>query len=116
MNQIEPREYIKYLPCDLTADELLEKGRSLAERHAEIADIRRQMKEKSSEFKEQISEIEGDISTLTKEIRSRAEHREVIVVEKFDFAEKRVAQVRKDTGEQVYSRPMSEDELQAPLL
>lgn len=109
------RTVVRSLPCRLTEEELLKKGGELA---ATVQDIeteeRRQMDQKAT-MKARMTEIEARRTQLAIAVSRREEDRDVQVDIFHDYQRGVVEDVRRDTGEVVFRRVMSEDERQQEL-
>jgi hypothetical protein len=105
----------KTLPVKLTERELRERGDSLAsviqdlntEEHRQV-DIKAQMKAR-------VSELDARKTQLAITISRREEDRDVTIEVWHDYERVRVYAVRRDTGEEIYSRSMTPEEMQRPL-
>lgn len=109
------KRFGKWLPVDLTRDELLEKGRLLSERHQELGAIEAEKKQVVLGYGEQIKDIKGEITSLAKCICTKQESREVECEECFNYSEKTVTVRRLDTMEDISRRAMTQEEQQTKL-
>lgn len=103
------------LPVKLTDLELRERGDSLA---AVIQDLRaeeyRQVDIKT-QMKARITELDAKQTQLAIAIQRREEYCDVTVDVWHDYDRLKVETVRRDTGECIHRREMTQDELQRPL-
>lgn len=103
------------LPVKLTDREVMDRGAELAATFDEIATEALQFKEFAASAKARVKSLEAKVDRLVKAIRRREEDREVELLEISDWDSRRVSIRRADTGEEVSSRAMTEEELQKPL-
>jgi hypothetical protein len=103
------------LKCVLTDGERLEKGQQLADCQNERGIIEEEQDQVKSQFKARLSANEGQASSLGAALRAGYEYRAVDcrVVKNYDTG--RVHVIRKDTGETVEARDMSDEERQMGL-
>lgn len=106
----------RMLPCDLTDQELLQRGQKVAELVAKKEALEAEKKDTASEFKAKIDRLESDIASIAKEVRSKKEYREVEVSTTKDYKRKVAETVRQDTGELVEQRTLTPAELQLELV
>lgn len=103
------------LPVKLTDPELRERGDQLA---AVIQDLRaeedRQVDIKT-QMKARTTELDARQTQLAIAISRREEYRDVTVDVWHDYERLKVEAVRRDTGECIHRREMTQDELQRPL-
>lgn len=107
---MKTRVFSMWLPCDLTEQELLERGRTLSEQLAERARVSFEKATQMRRFTDQLRELDGDISTLTKTIQTQQENRNVMVESRFDPDKRTIDTIRRDTGETVSSRSATDVE------
>lgn len=110
------KRYDKILPCTLTTQELIEKGRLLAESIEDQRKIRGEAKSAAARFKEQLEEEEANGWFLRSQIKSKQEDRSVPVEERIDFNRNMVSVIRMDTLEVVRERALTVEERQLSLL
>ena len=102
---------IRNLPVRLTEEELQRKGQELSEvieKHAEIDSERAGI---AKQFKDKLETLDDKARELAKQIRTKTEERPVEVHQRKDQLNATVDLYRTDTGEVVYSRPMTAEEL-----
>jgi hypothetical protein len=101
------------LPCDLTSEELEQKGQDLATICEEISQVEAEKSDTAKQFKERLERLEAKKSVLARQVKTRSEEREVEVHALLLVDDRTVRTVRTDTGETVRQRPASERELTA---
>lgn len=99
----------------LTEDELLDRGRRLAECHSRIDDADAALNEAKADHKAAVTPIMTEIDTLAATIRRGTEDRSVTCDLVINEPMTRVETVRRDTGEIVRVRPLTEEERQREL-
>jgi hypothetical protein len=109
----KPKEVqTEWLKCDLSKDELREKGQSLARAEQEREKNEADKKAAVDAFKSVDSELARTIKDLTTQINNKAEHRYVEVEERLDYERNLMEIYRKDTGEKINQRALTAEELQ----
>lgn len=98
------------LPCPLTESEIAARSDELAKQVGQLVEIERAKKLANSEFKEKQTVASTAAKALAKQVRDRAEMRDVEIEYRPDDIRFCVDTIRLDTGEVVYSRPMTSDE------
>lgn len=106
---------VRTLRCDLTPDEVSERGDRAAHLLAKRDEKDADRKAAQSQMGAQIKELESELRRVSTEVRDRAAFRPVECEVRFDYARGRVITVRLDTGAQIDERPMESHERQAPL-
>ena len=116
MNEIPGRieTVSRQLFVALTAEEIQERGEQLAVKLREIAVAYDGMAEDAKEWKADILHLETEANETAHIIRERRELRPV-EVDVVPAADGKVSEVRRDTGEVVAVRPISERERQLSL-
>lgn len=109
------RTETRNLPVKLREDELLERGHSLASVIQDITSEEARQVDVKAQMKARLSELEARRSQLAIVVSRREEQRDVTCDVFHDYDRVVVETVRRDTGEVVYSRAMTEDERQLPL-
>lgn len=103
------------LPVKLTQDELRERGDALAATiQNENTEERRQADQKK-QMKARLTELQARRTQLAITISRREEERDVTVDVWHDYDALKVETVRRDTGECIHKREMTQEELQRPL-
>ena len=103
------------LKCVLTDAERLEKGQQLADCQNERGIIEEEQDQVKSQFKARLSANEGQASSLGAALRAGYEYRSVDCRVVKNYGTGRVHTIRKDTGETVEARDMSDEERQMGL-
>lgn len=109
------RTVIRSLPVHLTDDELLKKGTDLATAVQDIATEENRQADIKASMKARLAEIEARRTQLAIAVSRKEEHRDVEVDIWHDYQRLVVEEIRRDTGEVIHRRVMSEDERQAEL-
>lgn len=115
MPKHKDRRFEKWLPVKLTEHEVLERSRSLAQRHNEKRDLEAERARIVRDYGERLKNLAGEISRLSDIVASGQEHRNVECEEQRQDSRKQFRVVRLDTDEIVELRPMLESELQEDL-
>ena len=110
------KRYDKVLACDLTRDQLLDKGRLLAESVQKQKDIENAAKAAASAFKDDLKDEESKAWLLRQQITEKKEDRSVTVEERVDFNRNMVSVIRMDTLEVIKERALTIEERQLSLL
>ena len=104
------------LPCSLTDEDILDRGRQLANANHDKAQIEDEKADANRDFTKSINSIAGRITELTNAIRDRVETRDVECYIENDHSRLKRALVRRDTGETVEEYEMTEAERQGSLI
>jgi hypothetical protein len=105
----------RQLSCTLTREELLCKGSEQSALLSRRDGIEEALKAAQKAGKAQIAETEASMRRVSGEVRDRAELRLVQCERRIDWEHGTVTEIRCDTGEEVSSRHLSEDEKQKEL-
>ena len=98
------------LPCPLTDDEVQARATEAAELMLEIDTEEEAEADRKREWKAAIEARKRKMRQLSQCVRERAEHRPVEVEEVPSAGRSTMDIYRRDTGELVYSRPMTDSE------
>ena len=112
---MHPRE-TRTLPCRLTDEELRERGQALAQTVQNIATEQTRQTDLKAQMKATLAGLQARESLLANVVARREEFRDVLVALVPDHAAGTLTEVRLDTGEAFYTRPLTEDERQLSLL
>lgn len=99
---------------DLTAEEVRAKGEELAHKDLEVVQEEDQLKEYVKTERSRIKGLVLELHRLSETVRQRRELR-MVIVEVRDIGDGRVSEVRKDSGEVLRARPMTDAEKQRQL-
>lgn len=102
----------RWLECELTEDEIKEKGKALARAEEERSQNKENKKAAVAEFDSTDKALSASITTLTAQINNKREFRNVEIEERPDYETHLMEFYRKDTGERIGTRPLSVEELQ----
>lgn len=105
----------KILPCALAEYEVTERGRLLSARVKELEDLQEEKKQVNAKLKDQIDSTTKEVKRLATIVKNGVENRVVTVLHRLDEKEKAVESIRMDTGEVIYVRPATPQELQIRL-
>lgn len=103
------------LPVKLTQDELLAKGKSVAEKARNLSKLKSGLKDSADSFKQKIKLEEAEQAELLRDIGNGTEQRHVDVMTRFFLEEKKAEVERLDTGEIVDTRAMTPHEIEDEL-
>jgi hypothetical protein len=106
---------VESLPCALSPEEVRQRGEAVARLLKERDDLDFETKQYAKQRREELGELELAIARLAIQIRERQEYRPVEVACLRNPSDATVVWVRKDTGEVVRQRPMTEEEKQERL-
>jgi len=102
------------LACKLTDPERLERGRELAQTLEDIKALESEHEMEKRAMKSDMASLEAKRDRLSLEL-SRGEEKRTVDTEDRTAKDNRVERVRKDTGEVIFSRAMTPEELQHEL-
>lgn len=103
------------LAVKLTDLELRERGDELAAVIQNVNTEERRQTDQKTQMKARLTELQARQTQLAITISRREEDRDVTVDVWNDYAALKVETVRRDTGECIHRREMTQDELQRPL-
>lgn len=106
----------KRLPCILSDEERLAFADQLAEANERVEEATANRKSLMQQMAAEVNQAIGHRDRINGIVASKTEYREVDVEVKFDFDKGRVTQFRKDTGEEIMNRPMTQKERQTNML
>lgn len=109
------RDIRKELTCTLDDSELAKYGRELSGRLSDLASIELEKKEAADNFKSRMSKIDKAIGEIQRKLHDGSEERVIECEQVLSFDTATVTIIRKDTGEVVEERPMTDEERQMPL-
>lgn len=112
---IKERRYTKPLKCLLTDKELIETGSELSHEIQVLSGIAAELETIKADYKAKSKASDARIQSLTIRMRDKYEMRPVECVEIKNFETKKYLVLRVDTGEEIETRDLREDELQMPL-
>ena len=110
------RVFTKQLRVDLTEPERHEMALDLAGEEGRLDAARNAKEEATKTHNGIIKTHEARVSQLATTVNQGWDYRDVEVEEREDWNAKRIVHVRTDTGEEVFFRPMNEEERQKPLI
>lgn len=112
----KPQKSERQLRVQFTDQELLEKGRKLAEKHGECGRIDAEFDSVKSQFKGKIDRVEAEIGEIAGHLQSGWEYRKVSCETTYDTPRHGLkTTLRLDTYEIVETEQMSVNELQDEL-
>lgn len=105
----------RILPVQLNAEELAAYSYDLAKKEREASSLEGEKKAIAKDFQGRIDVLRAEISDLAAKVETRSEDREVECDLIYYDQEGEVETVRRDTGEVVTRRPMTQAEKQKAL-
>jgi hypothetical protein len=102
----------RILDCNLTRDELVERGEKLVLLLEELDGLEAEKKKTNDRIKVKVTGIEATVSDLSSVIRRKKEERDVEVEIRLDWSRKIEETVRLDTWEIIETRTLTSQELQ----
>lgn len=109
------RTETRFLPVKLDADELRDRGDKLAAVIQDLNAEENRQVDLKAQMKARLSELDARKTQLAIMISRREENQDVTVDIFHDFGRFVVSSVRRDTGEELSSRRMTEEERQQTL-
>lgn len=106
---------VRSLPCRLTDEELLKAGGDLATAVQDIAAEEGRQADVKASMKAKLAEIEARRTQIAIKVSRKEEHRDVEVDIWHDYQRAVVQEIRRDTGEVIGTRVMSDTERQQKL-
>ena len=103
------------LPVKLTDNELRERGDELAATIQNVNTEERRQADQKTQMKARLTELQARQTQLAITISRREEERDVTVDVYHNYEALKVETVRRDTGEAIHRREMTQEELQRPL-
>ena len=108
-------KHVEELPCPLTKDEWAERATRQAEVVKELEAHTSKEQQVKASLKADRSRLEAELAKLATQVQGHSEVRPIDVEAVADFKSGTVREVRCDTGEQVRTRALREDECQGSL-
>jgi len=112
---VKVESFVQNLRVELSDDERLEHGARLAHLHSEKALKVEAAKAATAHLRSQIKEVEAEISRLSREVGDKATYKDVRCERRFVYRTGKVVEVRLDTNDETFERPMTLQERQVPL-
>ena len=112
MTNIDSKDCVEELACDLSDHELLDYAARLSNLHQQKLDIEARKKAAVTEFGARTKKIEGEISLLSNNISTKKESRNVECRADYHWSKGKRFLIRLDTGELVSESVISEFERQ----
>jgi hypothetical protein len=106
---------VEYVPCKLTAEEELMKGKQVAQLLSEISTLEDEKKSEAKRIATEVEDKRTEMYARGEEIRRGEEMRPIECFERPRYVDNMVDLVRTDTGGVVRSRPMHPNERQTAL-
>jgi hypothetical protein len=110
-----PHEFTRTLSVQLTRDELLERGATLAAVNQDIEREELTQADVKASMKATLASLQAQRARLAAVVSRKAEPRDVVCLELKDFERGTYTIVRTDTGETIESRPLTEAEREQQL-
>jgi len=109
------QEKIEQHPVALANDELLEFGQRLSSVEYDVRSHESHADSVKKDLKAKETALAAERSRLAGIVRNKAEHRDVRVVVLKDLDAREYREIRSDTGEVTFKRPLRPDEMQDSL-
>ena len=106
----------KRLACALSDEERLAFADQLAEANERVEEAIASRKSLMKQLAAEVSQAIGHKDRINNIVASKTEYRDIDVVVTFDFKKGKVVQHRKDSGEEIMNRPMTQKERQTNIL
>ncbi len=106
----------KILLVKLTQEEMSAKAQELATEVKTVDELREKKKQQSGDVAAQIKEHEARVKRLSDHIATGKEEREVEIEERPNYDDKTIETVRRDTGEVITRRVMTQEERQVRFM
>ena len=113
VRKLEPRT--KLLRCELTKDERLTYGEELAQVRQDIVTEEGLQVSMKAQLKSRLVALEAKSLELSTKVARGEELRDVEVKPQLDFKAGEYCEIRTDTGEEISSRPVTDEERQENL-
>jgi hypothetical protein len=110
------RVFTRQLRADLADEERRDMAIDLAGEQGRLEAARAEKEESTKTHAATIKRHEAEVGSLATAVNNGWVYRDVECHEYEDFGGKRIIHVRVDTGEEIFERPMNEDERQRPLI
>lgn len=105
-------KYNANLKCDLTPKEVADRADRAANLLADRDSKEEEMKAHQKHAKGVIETIDAEVRSLSGEVRSRSTYRQVECERRYDWDAGTYREVRLDTGEVLFERPLNANERQ----
>lgn len=107
--------FIRELRVQLKTDEIAERADRAAQLLAERDSKEEEQRAAAKHAKSVIESMEAELRRLSNEVRTKATYREVQCERRYDYRVGKIIEVRKDTDEVLFERPMTDAERQREL-
>lgn len=104
--------FSQQLTCALKREEIEERAQRAAHLLSDRDSKEAAFDEEKKTMKNELNKLDLQVRELSKEVREKVTMRDVNCERRFVYSEKVVRDVRLDTGETVFERPMTDTELQ----
>lgn len=111
--KVEP--FTQQLACGLKREEIEDRAQKAAFLLSDRDNREASFDEERKAQKAVLQRIDNEIRAVSQEVREKVTYRDVACERRFIYAEAKVRDVRLDTGEVVFERPMSDAERQPGL-
>lgn len=116
----QSRELLKTLTrdlrCELTPDEVRERGEELAQLHAEVAALEAEKKAAMAVYKDRIDDLKDFTGRKAHDVRTHTEERPVEVQVWADYVRDVRSTVRTDTGEEIKVEALTDEDRQRSMV
>jgi hypothetical protein len=103
------------LRCALADSEIVERSKRVSRLLSDKALKQEEIKSATAHLKASVKQIDAEISKLSQEVNDSAAYRDVQCERRYVYRTGKVTEVRMDTCEQIYERPMTGSERQLDL-
>ena len=110
------KTYTRDLRCELTPDEVRERGEELAQLHAELRDLEAEKKKAMAAFKLRLDDIKRQAAEKAHDVRTHTEERPVECELWADYLREVRSLVRTDTGEEIRVDGLTDDDRQRSMI
>ena len=115
VTNIKEQDCKKHLKYEFEPEELQELGQNLASKHDELSQFEDALKTIKAEYKEKITRVESEISSIVRKVNVKSEYRDIDCFQQWDYDLAIYRVVRKDSGEVVEERALTDEERQMEL-
>lgn len=105
----------KNLKVTLTPEEIADRADRAAQMLADHDSKEEEQKAAAKHAKGVLDSMSAEIRRLSNEVRTKSTYKGVECERIYDLVAKQIREIRKDTGEVIFERPMTESELQSEL-
>lgn len=112
---VKVEAFVRELRVQLKTEEIAERADRAAQLLAERDSKEEEQKAAAKHAKSVIESMEAELRRLSNEVRTKATYREVQCERRYDYRLGKIFEIRKDTDEVLFERPMTDAERQREL-